>query len=215
MNPQVADRIRQTLESVLTQPSPANPDVRLFAQSFRNVQCTIDRGVTDGDKAAFLFEASAIAIQQGRTVTWSGSGIARLNDGAVVEFEIRQDPWAWQIREGNVPQLATDSLAGQWTGEVFGLPFRLALEDAGKEGFTGHVESVDRTLAVTASQSLSWAEISTADMLLRFVGRWVADDILEGHLDQVPEAVRICRVQRRRSCARIAWIQAGDKLVIP
>jgi hypothetical protein len=198
--------IQNALEAAFAEPAPESLDIRAFNRCFADVRWAVKDVITAADKAAFPFEASGLSREFGRRVSWQGSGIARLRKGAVVEFEIRQDPWSWRIQEGLLPAIATDSLAGEWTGEVYGLPFRIVLENGReKNRFHGFVVSEERKMEVAASHDHPWANIASGDGLFLFTGRWLADDLLEGAIERISEAVQIRRVSAACECSRVFW----------
>lgn len=168
---------------------------------FRTVRRTIIHLVEDGARLGFLYR---VLGEGAARVSWTGSGLARIRDGRIVELLIQEDAWAWKLRLRHSPRLPTDLVTGTWYGSVYSLPFYLRLDQRVEDPrFAGELETfvseaagflAPRRTEVAGRNVHPVVALENADGDFRFEGRWTGFHRLEGRIALLPEPVVLRRL---------------------
>jgi len=134
-----------------------------FGQRFSDLSVSVDQATSEGDTVAFQYSASAKHTGEaygvrptGRTVKWTGTGVARVEKGKITDLQLRDHgSWARRVQLDVVPAAGSANISGKWSADYNGICLQLNLSQGSGTSFTGTACALGNNVPVTGTNNLS------------------------------------------------------------
>ena len=168
----------QTLENV-------NAGLASWRKELPDIQWQLDNVVKKGDRVAFRYTASATPAGSKQKISWHGTAVGAVIDGKVHITHINEDVLGALVGRGQLPDSPQDDISGTWNGELFGVNFKLNLQQAtGKDAVHGTISALGNTIPVTGTNDPPKVNISGSSPKGQVVlaGMWTGPNQIKGTL---------------------------------
>lgn len=154
---------------------PIREGVENTRKDYPDVQWTIRSATAEGDVVSFQYIAKGTHAATGRVVTWTGSAVAKVENGVVTKLAgWTEDKLAERLQHGVIPRFGFGGVTGRWLGSLHGVGVVAQLEHAPSGELWGSldVSNVGRFSGsgTVSGSDVRFSAVDSAGRTLDFVG---------------------------------------------
>jgi hypothetical protein len=191
----MAEQLKTILNAINTQ-SPLHravyPDIaeqlvrgqEQWRRQYPDIEWKLDKVVQKGNRVGFRYTAKGTVEGSKEKSTWTGSGIATVDDkGRLQHLRVQEDHWGRLIDQGIIPDLKEQDITGVWKGEVFGVGFQMNLKQtSGTDKVSGTISALGESLPLSGTNTPPTVDLAGKSPKgeVTFKGKWENDDTING-----------------------------------
>lgn len=157
-----------------------------WRKQYPDIQWQVDSVVKKGDRVAFRYTATGTHAASRQKMSWGGTAVGKMIKGKVHLLHINEDTLGAHVGQGNLPSTPQDDISGTWDGDLWGVDFKLNLQQAtGKDVVHGTISALGNTIPVSGTNDPPNVNISGSSPKgsIALNGTWASDNEIDGTLN--------------------------------
>jgi hypothetical protein len=155
-------------------------------QEFPDIKWKLGNVVEQREHVTFRYVAEGTHKPTGKKASWTGSGVAIVKAGKIVNLQIVEDFLGRYADIGVVAPMPQDDMSGNWTGQLWGIDFVLHAEQKPPaHDVIGNLSGLGQSLAVSGKNDPPNVTLAgnSPKGPVTFNGIWTGPNTLSGTLN--------------------------------